>query len=95
MDWLTNNVQNDLEIDQMLLNQAMKNRTENSEKKCFYVYVMKKDADQPLSLCSLVSTFATLCLNSTVKFLNFRTPTNFTVNTLKFKLRGSIMVQKE
>ena len=24
----------------------------------------------------------------TVKFLNFQTPTNFTVNTIKFKLRG-------
>ena len=30
---------------------------------------------------------------NTVKFLNFRTPTNFTVNTLTFKLRGSVMVR--
>ena len=29
---------------------------------------------------------------STVKFLSFWTPTNFTVNTLKFILRGSTMV---
>ena len=31
-------------------------------------------------------------LKGTVKFLNFGTPTNFTVNTLKFKLGGSTMV---
>ena len=29
---------------------------------------------------------------TTVKFLNFRTLTNFTVSTLKLKLRGSTMV---
>ena len=28
-----------------------------------------------------------------VKFLNFQTPTNFTVNTLNFKLRGSSIVR--
>ena len=40
----------------------------------------------PTGPCSRVG------LDGFVMFLNFRTPTNFTVNTLKFKLRGSTMV---
>ena len=36
--------------------------------------------------------FFAVLMQGTVKFLNFQTLTNFTANTLKFKLKGSTIV---
>ena len=40
----------------------------------------------------LISSAVHICTPDIVKFLNVGMPTNFTVNTLKVKLRGSTMV---
>ena len=46
--------------------------------------------------CTMVCAYGGMHNNliqlNTEKFLNFQTPTNFTVNTLKFKLKGSTIV---